>query len=56
VHQRLSKRERGIVLGRAEGRTLRSLGAELGISRERVRQIELAAYRRIRTMMGVGVS
>jgi RNA polymerase sigma factor (sigma-70 family) len=52
----LSRRERAIVEARIAGRTLAEVARELGISKERVRQIEASAYRRIRTMMGVGVS
>jgi RNA polymerase sigma factor (sigma-70 family) len=52
----LSNRERAIVYSHLAGRTFVAIGAEWGISKERVRQIEASAYRRIRTMMGVGVS
>ena len=47
----LSARERLIVRERKlrdEPRTLESLGKELGISKERVRQIEVAAFRKMR--------
>jgi RNA polymerase sigma-32 factor len=47
----LSDRERYIVAERRlreEGRTLESLGTELGLSKERVRQLEAAAYAKMR--------
>ena len=47
----LSPRERYIVTERklrGEGRTLESLGTELGLSKERVRQLEAAAFTKLR--------
>lgn len=47
----LNPRERHIVVERKlrdEGRTLESLGAELGLSKERVRQLEAAAFAKLR--------
>lgn len=47
----LNPRERYIVSERKlrdEGRTLESLGAELGLSKERVRQLEAAAFAKLR--------
>ena len=53
----LSARERYIVAERklkAEGRTLESLGAELGLSKERVRQLEAAAFAKLRRKLETG--
>jgi RNA polymerase sigma-32 factor len=47
----LSERERYIVIERKlreEPRTLESLGEELGLSKERIRQIEAAAFAKMR--------
>ncbi len=47
----LNARERHIVIERrlnGEGRTLESLGAELGLSKERIRQLEAGAYAKLR--------
>lgn len=49
--QGLSERERFIVRERklrADPRTLESLGEELGLSKERVRQLEAAAFHKMR--------
>ena len=49
--QGLNPRERYIVAERKlkdEGRTLESLGEELGLSKERVRQLEAAAFAKMR--------
>ena len=48
---RLNARERHIVLERkvrGDGRTLESLATELGLSKERVRQLECAAFAKLR--------
>lgn len=53
----LSPRERLIVTERqlrAPGRTLESLGQELGLSKERVRQIEAAAHGKLRVALETG--
>jgi RNA polymerase sigma factor (sigma-70 family) len=52
----LSARERQVVslrfgLGDGVARTLRETGRELGISRERVRQVELRALRKLRSVL-----
>ncbi len=47
----LSARERHVVIERrlkGEGRTLESLGEELGLSKERIRQVEAAAHAKLR--------
>lgn len=47
----LNARERHIVIERrlnGEGRTLDSLGVEMGLSKERIRQLEAAAYAKLR--------
>ena len=44
----LEAREKTVFLQRLGGRTLEEVGKELGISRERVRQIEARAIRRLR--------
>ena len=47
----LNPRERYIVIERKlrdEGRTLQSLGQELNLSKERVRQLEAAAFNKLR--------
>ena len=52
--QRLSERERDIITLRHLGPdalTLRDVGARLGMSRERVRQLEAQALRKLRSMM-----
>lgn len=44
-------RHRAVVWSRLEGRTLAEVGAELGVSRERVRQIEEEAHASLRRRM-----
>jgi DNA-binding CsgD family transcriptional regulator len=48
----LSPTERHVAAGRAEGKTLREIGAELGFSPERARQIETRATEKLRTGKG----
>jgi RNA polymerase sigma-32 factor len=53
----LTPRERYIVEERRlreDGRTLESLGQELGLSKERVRQLEAAAYAKMRKSLAAG--
>lgn len=50
----LSPRERTILLRRNQGETLRQVGYAIGVTKERVRQIELVAMRRIRVAMRKG--
>ncbi len=45
----------GLDDGQSKGMTLREIGAVLGVTRERVRQIEADALDRLRDLMGVGV-
>ena len=54
---RLDDRERRIIIGRygldgERGRSLRELGAELGLTKERVRQLEVRAHHKLRTVAG----
>lgn len=46
-------REREVLAGRLEGRTLAEIGGKMGVSRERARQIEANALRRLRRCAGV---
>jgi RNA polymerase sigma factor (sigma-70 family) len=48
----LSERERGIFEARLEGKTLGEIGAGLGVSRERVRQINERAVKKVRKTKG----
>lgn len=48
----LPERMRGVLMQRINGETLEEIGEELGISRERVRQIELKALRLCRRRLG----
>ena len=47
----LPDRERRIIAQRNGGRTLREVGAEIGLSRERIRQIEQCALRRLKDVL-----
>lgn len=51
---RLPVRQRAVIEGRLEGRTLRAIGASLGVSRERVRQHEADAHDGLRRMLAEG--
>jgi RNA polymerase sigma factor (sigma-70 family) len=48
----LSERERGIFGARIEGRTLDEIGSDLGVSRERARQLNERAIEKVRTKKG----
>jgi DNA-binding CsgD family transcriptional regulator len=48
---KIREREKIVFLQRLKGRTLEEVGKELGISRERVRQLEARAIRRLRGQM-----
>ena len=53
----LTSRERGVMtlrygIGDGRSRTLLDVGKELGISRERVRQLEVVALKKIRSLVG----
>ena len=54
VLNRLDERERQIIVGRfgldhsREPRTLKEVGAELGVTKERIRQIEARALNKLR--------
>ena len=48
----LNERERRVFVARIEGETLDTLGGELGVSRERVRQIGARATEKVRTTKG----
>lgn len=49
----LDARERAVIAGRAEGRTLDKVGAALGLSRERARQIHNQARKRLVEMADI---
>ncbi len=48
----IDPRWKGVLLRRAEGEELRAIGEDIGVTRERVRQIETRAMQRIAEMMG----
>ena len=52
----LSSREKGIVVGRLGDRSLDDLAEKYGVSRERIRQIESTAVRRLKFPMRVGLA
>ncbi|MEU1489409.1 sigma factor-like helix-turn-helix DNA-binding protein [Streptomyces sp. NPDC005776] len=49
----VDERERTVITGRAEGRTLDMIGATLGLTRERARQIQNQARRRLSEMADI---
>ncbi len=54
VLQRLSEREREILVRRSQGEKLREIGLAIKLTRERVRQIEAAALRKLQGMPDIG--
>ena len=48
----LTERERTVLVGRCRGETLSKLGSELGISQERVRQVEAKATQKAHRKKG----
>jgi DNA-directed RNA polymerase sigma subunit (sigma70/sigma32) len=48
----LSDREKRVVVGTVAGETLKELGTELGVSQERVRQINVAGTKKLRKKPG----
>jgi RNA polymerase sigma factor (sigma-70 family) len=48
--QRLTKRQRYVLLEHANGKTFREISIELGVSHERVRQIELQAFEKLKAL------
>ena len=50
----LTRRERAVVLGRARGETLRRLGRRLGVSKQRVAQIQAKGMARMRAFARQG--
>lgn len=48
---RLPERERSVVLARTAGRTLEDIGRDMGISKERVRQLSEKAYAKLRRIL-----
>lgn len=56
VHRALKKldhRDRKILWARANGKTLKSIGLKMGLSRERIRQLESRALKRLATIFGL---
>ena len=49
--EKLSDKDKLVIEKREQGVTLKQLGIELNLTQERVRQLEVRAYRRIRDMM-----
>lgn len=52
VYRRLTPRQAAVLRRRLHGESLRLVGADLGLSGERVRQIERAAVRKLRNLAG----
>jgi len=52
VLRRLPPRLADILTRRAAGQTLQSIGSDLGVTRERIRQLEKRALTRVRKLMG----
>lgn len=51
----LDQRSRAVLRRRARGETLASIGASMRLSRERVRQLEAAAFRTLRAAAGTNI-
>jgi len=51
----LSERDVLVLRRRAEGKTLQEVGAELGLSRERIRQLEVKIFRLVREANDIDV-
>lgn len=53
AQKELSERTYGILFGRCDGKSLSQLGKKYSLSKERIRQIELFAIKKIREKLGI---
>lgn len=53
AQKELSERTYGILFGRCDGKSLSQLGKKYSLSKERIRQIELSAIKKIREKLGI---